>query len=171
MIATTPEDCEYYTPPELLEKVYQVMPITLDPASPPLPTVRAEKYYTKEQNGLLQPWEGNVFLNPPYGRATHLWINKLVMEYKALRTQNCILLIHAKTDTQWFKKIAEISAEICCIEGRISFLNPSGKTGKGTFPSLLILVSTNTEIRQRFFDVFKTTGTIYKRIYNPEMIT
>lgn len=35
MIATTPEDCEYYTPPELLEKVYQVMPITLDPASPP----------------------------------------------------------------------------------------------------------------------------------------
>ena len=37
MIATTPEDCEYYTPPELLEKVYQVMPITLDPASPPPP--------------------------------------------------------------------------------------------------------------------------------------
>lgn len=29
---------------------------------------KCEKYYTKEQDGLSQSWNGVVWCNPPYGR-------------------------------------------------------------------------------------------------------
>ena len=136
MIAKTPDDCEWYTPPEILDLIYQVMDIDLDPASPYPATVLARKHYTKETDGLSKPWRGNVFLNPPYGREVGKWIDKLEEEWKSCHIKNAIILIHAKTDTKWFGKIADMAAEMCCWRGRISFQNPEGKNGKGTFPSL-----------------------------------
>lgn len=81
MKAITPDDCEWYTPPEILDLIYQVMDIDLDPASPYPATVLARKHYTKEMDGLSKPWRGNVFLNPPYGREVSLWIDKLEHEW------------------------------------------------------------------------------------------
>lgn len=130
MKAITPDDCEWYTPPEILNRVYQVMEIDLDPASPAVPTVKARKHYTKEQNGLTKPWEGNIYLNPPYGREVSKWIDKLTEEWQACRISNAIILIHAKTDTRWFEKLADIAAEICCWKGRITFCTPEGGGGE-----------------------------------------
>lgn len=69
---------EHYTPADIVEAARMTLGvIDLDPASNHIANriVRANKYYTKEQNGFLQPWSGRVFLNPPggwcdiYGRA------------------------------------------------------------------------------------------------------
>lgn len=171
MKAITPDDCEYYTPEDLLDHIYRIMPISVDPASPPLPTVKAEKHYTKTDNGLTQPWEGNIFLNPPYGRGISKWIDKTICEYQACRAENIILLIHAKTDTKWFAQITQLPHIICCIRGRLRFRSPSpAKNQTGTFASLLILISTNSEVRQRFVSECRTLGPIYKRIHHPEMV-
>lgn len=170
MIAKTPDDCEWYTPPEILDLIYQVMDIDLDPASPYPATVLARKHYTKETDGLTKPWRGNIYLNPPYGREVGKWVDKLEEEWRSCHIKNAIILIHAKTDTKWFGKIADMAAEMCCWRGRIAFQSPYGKNGKGTFPSLLILLSTDKEIRYKFHDTFCSKGTMWKRVYNREVV-
>ena len=60
---------EWYTPVWLLDMVRNVMGvIDLDPASCEIAQkdVRALKYHTRLDDGLLQKWEGSVFMNPPY---------------------------------------------------------------------------------------------------------
>jgi hypothetical protein len=57
---------DWYTPPGYFTKLG--LTFDLDPASPgPGHWVPAKKIYTVEDDGLRQPWEGLVFLNPPFG--------------------------------------------------------------------------------------------------------
>lgn len=59
---------EHYTPPEITDRCRTVMGgIDLDPASSPAANrlVRADEFFSKEDNGLSLTWEGRVFLNPP----------------------------------------------------------------------------------------------------------
>jgi len=84
------------TPPDLLAKLYPIMGgcFDLDPCSATTDrkaaTVKARIYFTGQQgkeNGLLLPWFGSVFVNPPYGRTLKYWVKK------------CLGLIPARPDT------------------------------------------------------------------------
>lgn len=35
---------------------------------------KCPRYYTREQDGLKQPWPGAVWCNPPYGRQIGKWL-------------------------------------------------------------------------------------------------
>jgi hypothetical protein len=62
---------EWYTPAPIVEAARTVLgTIDLDPASNAQANeiVRATKFYSREQDGLLQPWYGNLFCNPPGGK-------------------------------------------------------------------------------------------------------
>ena len=56
--------------------------IDLDPCSNSreIPNVPAARHYTAQDNGLVQPWEGRVFLNPPFGPGVEQWFSKLYLE-------------------------------------------------------------------------------------------
>lgn len=62
---------EHYTPPEIFEALGCTF--DLDPCQPETGraylSVPTEHFYTKQENGLLQPWHGFVWLNPPWGGA------------------------------------------------------------------------------------------------------
>lgn len=67
---------EWYTPSPFVEAARLVMgSIDLDPASHEEANwrVKAAKYYTEADNGLMLPWGGNVFLNPPGGAVREFW--------------------------------------------------------------------------------------------------
>lgn len=64
------ESFEHGTPPEIVEAARVVLgSFDLDPASCDKANgyVRAVEYMTREDNGFVQAWWGNVFLNPPGG--------------------------------------------------------------------------------------------------------
>lgn len=118
-------DPESYTPEQYIESVRQVMgSIDVDPASNDFANqkIKATVYYTSENSGLEKPWTGNVFLNPPYKQPeVRLFVEKLIQEIQAQRTNQAILLTNNNTDTRWFAEAALVSAAICFTQGRINF--------------------------------------------------
>ena len=68
---------EVYTPPALFEKLG--ITFDLDVCAPPggLPWIPAKHHYSITDDGLAQPWYGNVWMNPPYS-SSGVWIRKFI---------------------------------------------------------------------------------------------
>ncbi len=165
---------EWYTPARYVEAARAVMgEIDLDPASCELANriVKAERIYTKMDNGLSQVWTGRVWLNPPFarrqtpGKKTHqgLWVNKLVQEYLANRVTEAVLLTTCRPDTSWFSQLWDYP--ICFVDHKVGFYTPqAGKYlqevahGHGT---LFVYLGPH---HQRFLEHFSPFGTIAQRI-------
>lgn len=124
---------EWLTPPELLQ---QLGVFDLDPCSPVnRPWDTALKHYTLEDNGLVLPWFGRVWLNPPYGREMAQWLERMADH------ANGISLIFARTDTQAFHRSVFNKADsLLFIENRLTFYSSCGIKAphNGGAPSVLI---------------------------------
>lgn len=129
-------DPESYTPEKYIESARLVMGgIDLDPASNALAqeTVKAARWYGEDQDGLTQPWEGRVFLNPPYAYPTVAhFIDKLCREFQAGNVSAAILLTNNNTDTGWWHQAMKTSAAVCCTVGRINFYKADGSITQPT---------------------------------------
>lgn len=127
---------EWYTPVEHIESAKAVLgDIDLDPATSELANekVQAKAIFTQEDNGLKQPWNGRVWLNPPYSQpAISHFAEKLASEWEQGRLESAIALTHNYTDTQWFHRMAKACTAICFTRGRIGFVNPEGKKAAPT---------------------------------------
>jgi phage N-6-adenine-methyltransferase len=123
-------DNEWYTPGEYLAAARDVLgEIDLDPASSEAAqrVVEAKRFFSKEDNGLTQPWHGNVWLNPPYTQPEIAqFSSKMVEETSAGRVKAGIMLTHNYTDTAWFHGLAASADAICFTRGRVKFYNGSG---------------------------------------------
>ena len=123
----------WLTPPSIIEALGE---FDLDPCSPIVrPWDTASKHYTTEDDGLIQEWEGRAFVNPPYGRETFKWIDKLATH------GNGIALIFARTETKGFHTYVLDKADgIFFFKGRIKFYNADGTEAKhgANAPSCLI---------------------------------
>ena len=71
---------EWETPPEFFESVNSEFNFTCDVCATPDKTKVPENFYTPEQNGLLQKWNGVCWMNPPYGRDISKWVAKAKRE-------------------------------------------------------------------------------------------
>ncbi len=116
---------EWLTPPEIIEALG---PFDLDPAAPVNPPWEtAARYFTREDNGLLKPWEGRVWLNPPYGRNVGRWIKRLSDHGTGTA------LTFARTETDFFFNAIWRSptvAAILFLEGRLHFHFPDGRRAR-----------------------------------------
>jgi len=123
---------EWLTPPEIIKVLG---PFDLDPcASVIRPWPTATVHYTVHDNGLIRPWTGRVWCNPPYGPKTGEWMSR------CCEHRNVTALIFARTETrQFFDYIWPKAAAVFFLRGRLSFYHVSGKKG-GTAgaPSMLV---------------------------------
>lgn len=123
-------EVEWYTPKLYVEAARKTMgSIDLDPASCKTAnkTVKAKKYYNQEDNGLGEPWYGNVFLNPPYkAKDVAAFVSKLCDDVATENVEQAVLLTNNATDAQWWHRAARECAAICLTKGRISFENSGG---------------------------------------------
>jgi DNA N-6-adenine-methyltransferase Dam len=135
--STYNESVEWYTPPEIFKALG--VKFDLDPCSPPggLEWVPAKKIISLPDNGLELPWEGLVWMNPPYGANTGKWMKKFIEH------GNGIALVFSRTDTNWFHEYAVKADALCFIRHRIRFLRPDGEIG-GTPGAGSLLVGCGT---------------------------
>ena len=67
---------QWATPQAFFDQLNEEFHFTLDPCDD-AQNHKCDRYFTKEQNGLVQSWEGErVFCNPPYGRCIGDWVRK-----------------------------------------------------------------------------------------------
>jgi len=127
---------EWYTPPQYIALARAVLgDIDIDPASTELAqeTVKARRYFDKDQNGLRQQWFGRVWLNPPYAPPLiGKFIAKLLMEWDAQRISACIALTHNYTDAIWFHDAMSAANTVCFTQGRVKFYEPGGALARPT---------------------------------------
>lgn len=123
---------EWLTPPELVKKLGE---FDLDPCSPVnAPFLHAKTNYTIENDGLAKDWFGRVYMNPPYGKQMHLWLEKLKNH------GNGIALIFARTETKcFFENVWDSADALLFVKGRIRFYHVSGiQAGTPGAPSVFV---------------------------------
>lgn len=164
---------EHYTPPDLCDLVRQVFgcEIDLDPASCALANqlVRALRYYTKEDNGLVLPWSGSVFVNAPgeailvagekgrVSQAAFWWAHLATRYAKGAITQAAFVCFNLELlrHTQAWPVSQPLDHAICIFKHRIAYweyrdgiLVPAEQP---THPSALVYLGPHAK---RFREVF-----------------
>ena len=88
-------------------------------------------------NGLAQNWGGygTIWCNPPYGKEIGKWVQKAYETSKSGET--VVMLLPARTDTQWFHDYIYGKAEIRFIRGRLKF---GGSKYNAPFPSMIVIL-------------------------------
>lgn len=135
---------DYCTPKSFFDSLNEEFCFTLDAAATEK-SAKCKLFYTPETDGLKSPWNlgGAVFCNPPYGRKIGEWVRKAYEEAK--RGTTVVLLIPARTDTQYFHEYIYGKAEIRFIRGRLRFEDEDGrKYAPAPFPSMVVVYRRET---------------------------
>jgi len=114
------QSCEWYTPKYIFD--WLGMEFDLDPCHPKerLPWIPVQNVYTEADNSLEKDWKGCVWLNPPYGRLTAPFLNKMS------RHRNGIALLFSRTDCRWFHDYVSKADAVLFLKGRIKFVDGNG---------------------------------------------
>jgi phage N-6-adenine-methyltransferase len=126
------ESCEWETPRlyfEMLDSLYQ---FDLDVCATK-ENAKCKRYFTKEQDGLKQKWEGSCWMNPPYGREIVAWMKKAYES--SLEGATVVCLVPARTDTAWWHDYA-MKGKITFLRGRLKF---GGAKHNAPFPSAIVV--------------------------------
>lgn len=137
----TMDSPDWYTPSCFVESSRKVMgSIDVDPASDAEANqiVKAERFYDIQSNGLVQPWVGNVLLNPPGGSdddgnglVPQFWL-KLMGEYWISR--HCTQAVWVGYSLEQLQTLQGIGADytpldftVCYLKKRIAFIENAAK--------------------------------------------
>lgn len=136
-----PHKDEWLTPPYIIE---DLGPFDLDPCAPiNRPWDIAKDHYTYLDNGLMLPWKGKVFYNPPYGPHTKYWLDKCILH------GNVIALTFARVETKWFfNYVWQQAVALLFLKDRIKFYDNKGiqgdRAGWGS-----VLIAYNNEMAEK----------------------
>lgn len=137
--ALTSNRDDWETPQWLFDKYNKDFNFTLDPCASHH-NHKCDKYFTKDENGLIQDWSDEVvFCNPPYGRNIKDWVKKCHDEQ--FTAESIVLLVPARTDTRWFHDYIYDSASIEFLRGRLRFEIGGVPQNSAPFPSMICVWS------------------------------
>lgn len=172
LVQHSSESVEWYTPEEYIRAARAVMgDIDLDPASCEQAnrTVKARRYYTKDDDGLKQEWFGRVFVNPPYGwtedseSSQAVWSARLIAEWEAGNILEGILLVNAATAQKWFAPLWRFP--ICFTDHRIRFERPGAEKNQPPHGSVFVYFGHDV---QKFARVFSQFGAVVTQVWRDE---
>ena len=129
---------EWETPQKFFDELNDEFDFTLDPCCSK-ETAKCEKFYTEENDGLLQHWgKERVFMNPPYSDI-YKWTEKAWVSVR----QSCEVIVGLLpnwTDRRWFHDwIYPNKAEIRFLSGRVKFLMNGLERKSPSFGSMIVI--------------------------------
>lgn len=96
----------------------------------------ASEMIAPPRDGLLEPWGGAVWLNPPFRHRVERWMDRMAMH------ANGVALVAARVETRWWHASvwgASSAHTVLFPKGRIAFHTPRGELrGEVGFPVALI---------------------------------
>ena len=126
---------DYYTPKWIFDALGIVF--DLDVACPPQGPLHTpcSRYFTQKDDGLSCEWQGNVFMNPPYSKATP-WVKRFINHKNGIA-----LLPMAKS--QWFNDIWDDCEAIVVLPCKLIFEHPEHLKGSIFLPAMLAAYGSN----------------------------
>jgi len=126
--AAVGESSEWRTPRYIFNALG--LEFDLDPCAPEdgFCYVPAKKIFTRRDNGLQLPWQGLVFVNPPWSekrRGVVAWLRRFFAH-----GGGGIFLCVARTSADWFQGVVLAHAELLCFPAtKTRFHKPDGSLG------------------------------------------
>jgi site-specific DNA-methyltransferase (adenine-specific) len=126
---------DWETPQSFFDLVDDEFGFTLDAAAS-ASNAKCADFYDTTRDGLMRPWEGVVWCNPPYGRGIDEWVRK---GYEAAQDgATVVMLIPARTDTRYWHDYVMRAAEVRLLRGRLVF-GVGEARANAPFPSALVV--------------------------------
>ena len=138
-------NAEWETPEDLFQALDAEFHFDIDAAASEA-NAKCDFYITKEQDALNCDWSipdntlpAHAWLNPPYGRGVKKWVAKAWQE--CVKGNLVVLLLPARTDTEWFHQYIDKKAEVRFLKGRIRFVNSdtAEPSDPAPFPSMIVV--------------------------------
>lgn len=132
----------WLTPPDILAKLGGPESFDLDPCAPlNRPWDMAKNHYTLDDDGLIKPWSGRVWLNPPYANGIiGTWMRRMVEHGRGTA------LIFARTETAAFHETVWRQADaLLFMEGRLYFHDAAGVRAKANAGAPSVFCAYGTE--------------------------
>lgn len=96
---------------------------------------KCDSFFTINEDGLNNKWasNGDVWMNPPYGRGIKHWIKKAYET--SLEGTTVVCLVPSRTDTSWWHDYV-MKGEVRFVRGRLKF---GGHKNSAPFPSAVVI--------------------------------
>ena len=156
---------EWFTPEFVIELARETTGgFTLDPASCEAAneTVRADRFFTEQENGLLQDWSGHrVWLNPPYDKDCREF--SLKFTHSDIES-GCCLVNALVASAEYGQELLANADAVCFLAGRLRFRGPKSKNSPSQQNSMVVYRGKEPE---KFAEVFGRAGKVLK-LFEPD---
>lgn len=128
---------EWYTPKYIFDALRLIFDLDVSAPVEGPRHVPCVQYLTVVHNGLLFPWHGTVWMNPPYGdmKQKRLWLRKF------FNHGNGVALMPDRTSAPWFQEYAPLADAICFMSPKVKFELPNGGFGKSPANGTVLFAS------------------------------
>lgn len=133
---------ECYTPQAYLDVAELLLEgIDTDPCWHPHSLVRPRRNgWSKTDDGLVRPWEGGVWFQPPYSDPLP-WVRRLLAELddqgRPEPVTRAVAMMKLDPSTQWWHELAAGARAVCVLDHRVRFLGPFAKGKPARFCSAM----------------------------------
>lgn len=127
---------DYYTPKHVFDTLGLQFDIDVAAPTGGVPWIPATRYYTKEDDGLLQEWSGIVWMNPPFSNPIP-WMTRFLEHANGV----CILPL---SESRWARDAWSRLDGIAYVTPRIKYVTPAGTSSTVFMPTLIGAMGTTS---------------------------